>query len=95
MGNYDQRKQEEEKRLQNILERVNTLSLELSPPGPSTAAGSVACVRSLRRIIKRRDRFLYDRFIITSLILSSCLSYIFFTAVSHFFAYNKITIYLC
>ncbi|XP_029306247.1 nephrocystin-1 isoform X2 [Cottoperca gobio] len=41
VGNYDQRKQDEERRLQNILERVNTLSLELSPPGPSTAAGSV------------------------------------------------------
>uniref|UniRef100_A0A4W6EZD7 Nephronophthisis 1 n=1 Tax=Lates calcarifer TaxID=8187 RepID=A0A4W6EZD7_LATCA len=36
VGNYDQRKQEEERRLQNILERLNTLSLELSPPGPST-----------------------------------------------------------
>ncbi|KAM9345408.1 nephrocystin-1 [Symphorus nematophorus] len=42
VGNYDQRKQEEERRLQNILERVNTLSLELSPPGPSTAAGNVS-----------------------------------------------------
>ncbi|XP_059215720.1 nephrocystin-1 isoform X2 [Centropristis striata] len=42
VGNYDQRKQEEERRLQNILERVNTLSLELSPPGPSTAAGGVS-----------------------------------------------------
>ncbi|XP_033468640.2 nephrocystin-1 [Epinephelus lanceolatus] len=39
VGNYDQRKQEEERRLQNILELVNTLSLKLSPPGPSTAAG--------------------------------------------------------
>ncbi|XP_019945284.2 nephrocystin-1 [Paralichthys olivaceus] len=39
VGNYDQRKQEEETRLQNILERLNILSLELSPPGPSTAAG--------------------------------------------------------
>uniref|UniRef100_A0A3B4YE76 Nephronophthisis 1 n=1 Tax=Seriola lalandi dorsalis TaxID=1841481 RepID=A0A3B4YE76_SERLL len=44
VGNYDQRKQEEERRLQNFLERLNTLSLELSPPGPSTAAGSVTCV---------------------------------------------------
>ncbi|XP_022608672.1 nephrocystin-1 [Seriola dumerili] len=42
VGNYDQRKQEEERRLQNILERLNTLSLELSPPGPSTAAGDVS-----------------------------------------------------
>ncbi|XP_042358303.1 nephrocystin-1 [Plectropomus leopardus] len=42
VGNYDQRKQEEERRLQNILELVNTLSLELSPPGPSTAAGDVS-----------------------------------------------------
>ncbi|KAK1906026.1 Nephrocystin-1 [Dissostichus eleginoides] len=38
VGNYDQRKQEEERRLQDILERVTTLSLELSPAGPSTAA---------------------------------------------------------
>lgn len=44
MGNYDQRKQEEERRLQDMLERINTLSLELSPPGPSTTAGSVTCV---------------------------------------------------
>uniref|UniRef100_A0A3Q0S2E8 Nephronophthisis 1 n=1 Tax=Amphilophus citrinellus TaxID=61819 RepID=A0A3Q0S2E8_AMPCI len=36
VGNYDQRKQEEERRVQNILERLNTLSMELSPPGPST-----------------------------------------------------------
>ncbi|KAG8000265.1 Nephrocystin-1 [Nibea albiflora] len=35
VGNYDQRKQEEERRLQNMLERINTLYLELSPPGPS------------------------------------------------------------
>ncbi|XP_078129720.1 nephrocystin-1 isoform X2 [Sander vitreus] len=42
VGNYDQRKQEEERRLLKILERVNTLSLELSPPGPSTAAGNVS-----------------------------------------------------
>lgn len=55
MGNYDQRKQEEERRLQNILERVNTLSLELSPPGPSTAAGSVARVFAA----KKKER--YDR----------------------------------
>uniref|UniRef100_A0A3Q3W5S4 SH3 domain-containing protein n=1 Tax=Mola mola TaxID=94237 RepID=A0A3Q3W5S4_MOLML len=44
VGNYDQRKQEEERRLQTILERLNTLSLEISPPGPSAAAGSVTCV---------------------------------------------------
>uniref|UniRef100_UPI0037E78EC8 nephrocystin-1 n=1 Tax=Semicossyphus pulcher TaxID=241346 RepID=UPI0037E78EC8 len=42
VGNYDQRKQEEERRLHNLLERINTLSLELSPPGPSTAAGDVS-----------------------------------------------------
>ncbi|XP_040906013.1 nephrocystin-1 [Toxotes jaculatrix] len=42
VGNYDQRKQEEERRLQNILERLNMLSLELSPPGPSTAPGGVS-----------------------------------------------------
>ncbi|XP_054654352.1 nephrocystin-1 isoform X2 [Dunckerocampus dactyliophorus] len=35
VGNYDQRKLEEEGRLQNILEQMNKLSLELSPPGPS------------------------------------------------------------
>uniref|UniRef100_A0A3Q1FZK0 Uncharacterized protein n=1 Tax=Acanthochromis polyacanthus TaxID=80966 RepID=A0A3Q1FZK0_9TELE len=44
VGNYDQRKQEEERRLQSILERLNSLSLELSPPGPSSAAGSVSSV---------------------------------------------------
>ncbi|XP_067466719.1 nephrocystin-1 isoform X2 [Thunnus thynnus] len=42
VGNYDQRKLEEERRLQNILESLNTLSLELSPPGPSTAAGDAS-----------------------------------------------------
>ncbi|MEQ2295405.1 hypothetical protein AMECASPLE_013949 [Ameca splendens] len=42
VGNYDQRKLEEERRLQNILERLVTLSLELSPPGPSTQAGNVS-----------------------------------------------------
>ncbi|XP_034008311.1 nephrocystin-1 isoform X1 [Trematomus bernacchii] len=42
VGNYDQRKQEEERRLQDILERVTTLSLELSPAGPSTAAGDAS-----------------------------------------------------
>ncbi|XP_036980006.1 nephrocystin-1 isoform X2 [Acanthopagrus latus] len=42
VGNYDQRKQEEERRLQDMLERINTLSLELSPPGPSTTAGDVS-----------------------------------------------------
>lgn len=40
MGNYDQRKQEEERRLQEILERLNDLFLDLSPPGPSRQAGS-------------------------------------------------------
>uniref|UniRef100_A0A3P8RKS8 Nephronophthisis 1 n=1 Tax=Amphiprion percula TaxID=161767 RepID=A0A3P8RKS8_AMPPE len=40
VGNYDQRKQEEERRLQNMLERLNSLSLELSPPGPSSAEDS-------------------------------------------------------
>lgn len=43
MGNYDQRKQEQERRLQDMLERIDTLSLKLSPPGPSSAAGSVTC----------------------------------------------------
>uniref|UniRef100_A0A3P8UK60 Nephronophthisis 1 n=1 Tax=Cynoglossus semilaevis TaxID=244447 RepID=A0A3P8UK60_CYNSE len=42
VGNYEQRKQEEEKRLQNILDRLNTLSLELSPPGPSTDASNIS-----------------------------------------------------
>lgn len=42
VGNYDQRKQEEERRVQNILECLNTLSMELSPPGPSTEAGNVS-----------------------------------------------------
>ncbi|XP_071370301.1 nephrocystin-1, partial [Centroberyx affinis] len=38
VGNYDQRKQEEERRLQGLMERLSSLSLELSPPGPSSAA---------------------------------------------------------
>ncbi|XP_026209478.1 nephrocystin-1 isoform X2 [Anabas testudineus] len=42
VGNYDRRKQEEERRLQTILERLNTLSLKLSPPGPSAATGDVS-----------------------------------------------------
>ncbi|XP_030603978.1 nephrocystin-1 isoform X2 [Archocentrus centrarchus] len=46
VGNYDQRKQEEERRVQNILERLNTLSMELSPPGPSTEAGNVSKAQS-------------------------------------------------
>ncbi|KAM4607413.1 nephrocystin-1 [Polymixia lowei] len=37
VGNYDQRKREEERRLQVIIERLTSLSLELSPPGPSSA----------------------------------------------------------
>ncbi|XP_077351957.1 nephrocystin-1 [Festucalex cinctus] len=36
VGNYDQRKLEEQGRLHNILEQLNKLSVELSPPGPST-----------------------------------------------------------
>ncbi|TKS85946.1 Nephrocystin-1 [Collichthys lucidus] len=42
VGNYDQRKQEQERRLQDMLERIDTLSLKLSPPGPSSAAGRAA-----------------------------------------------------
>ncbi|KAM9727656.1 nephrocystin-1 [Menidia menidia] len=38
VGNYDERKQEEERRLQNLLDSLNTLALELSPPGPSNEA---------------------------------------------------------
>uniref|UniRef100_A0A3Q2E1A9 Nephronophthisis 1 n=1 Tax=Cyprinodon variegatus TaxID=28743 RepID=A0A3Q2E1A9_CYPVA len=36
VGNYDQRKLEEEVRLQNVLKRLVTLSLKLSPPGPNS-----------------------------------------------------------
>ncbi|XP_077437421.1 nephrocystin-1 isoform X2 [Vanacampus margaritifer] len=36
VGNYDQRKLEEQGRLHNVLEQLNKLSVELSPPGPST-----------------------------------------------------------
>ncbi|KAK7902108.1 hypothetical protein WMY93_018877 [Mugilogobius chulae] len=36
VGNYDQRKQEEATKLQNILKLLETLFLELSPPGPSS-----------------------------------------------------------
>ncbi|XP_038151645.1 nephrocystin-1 [Cyprinodon tularosa] len=39
VGNYDQRKLEEEVRLQNVLKRLVTLSLKLSPPGPSSEVG--------------------------------------------------------
>lgn len=48
VGNYDQRKQEEGRRLQNVLEQLNTLYLELSPPGPSSAAGSVQWTKKRR-----------------------------------------------
>ncbi|XP_049592785.1 nephrocystin-1 [Syngnathus scovelli] len=36
VGNYDQRKRDEQGRLHNVLEQLNKLSVELSPPGPST-----------------------------------------------------------
>ncbi|KAL6102256.1 uncharacterized protein ACO6RY_17337 [Pungitius sinensis] len=39
VGNYEQRKQVEETRLEDILKRVNGLSLELSPPGPALLQG--------------------------------------------------------
>lgn len=42
VGNYDQRKQEEERRLLNVLERLVSLSLELSPSGPSAQAGKAS-----------------------------------------------------
>uniref|UniRef100_A0A3B3DHR8 Nephronophthisis 1 n=1 Tax=Oryzias melastigma TaxID=30732 RepID=A0A3B3DHR8_ORYME len=48
VGNYDQRKQEEERRLQEILERLNDLFLDLSPPGPSRQAGDVSKDKSRR-----------------------------------------------
>ncbi|XP_056903466.1 nephrocystin-1 [Takifugu flavidus] len=35
VANYEQRKLLEERRLSNILEQINTLFLQLSPPGPS------------------------------------------------------------
>uniref|UniRef100_A0A3B3ZG06 SH3 domain-containing protein n=1 Tax=Periophthalmus magnuspinnatus TaxID=409849 RepID=A0A3B3ZG06_9GOBI len=40
VGNYDQRKQEEVTKLQNILKLLETLFLELSPPGPSSTTES-------------------------------------------------------
>ncbi|KAM9803748.1 LOW QUALITY PROTEIN: nephrocystin-1 [Neosynchiropus ocellatus] len=40
VGSYDQRKQEQEKRLRDICEILTNLSLELSPPGPSKTAGA-------------------------------------------------------
>ncbi|KAM4730467.1 LOW QUALITY PROTEIN: nephrocystin-1 [Anableps anableps] len=42
VGNYDQRKLEEERRLQNILERLVTLSLELHHQAPATQADNVS-----------------------------------------------------
>ncbi|XP_013889255.1 nephrocystin-1 [Austrofundulus limnaeus] len=39
---YDRKKQAEERRLKKMLERLNTLSLELSPPGPSAAADNIS-----------------------------------------------------
>ncbi|XP_076016379.1 nephrocystin-1 [Genypterus blacodes] len=42
VGSYDQRKEEEEKRLKSILECLNTLFMQLSPPGPSTSAGDTS-----------------------------------------------------
>ncbi|XP_078788629.1 nephrocystin-1 isoform X2 [Oryzias latipes] len=48
VGNYDQRKQEEERRLQKIVERLNDLSLDLSPPGPSRDTGDVSKDESQR-----------------------------------------------
>ncbi|KAM9364988.1 nephrocystin-1 [Pholidichthys leucotaenia] len=42
VGSYHQRKQEEERRVENVLEVLNRLSMELSPPGPSTAEGNVS-----------------------------------------------------
>ncbi|XP_051936543.1 nephrocystin-1 isoform X2 [Hippocampus zosterae] len=36
VGNYDQRKLEEQGRLRNVLEQLNKVSVRLSPPGPST-----------------------------------------------------------
>ncbi|CAL1577920.1 unnamed protein product [Knipowitschia caucasica] len=41
VGNYDQRKQEEATKLQNILKHLETLFLELSPPGPSSILNDV------------------------------------------------------
>ncbi|KAJ0067014.1 hypothetical protein NL108_006246, partial [Boleophthalmus pectinirostris] len=40
VGNYEQRKQEEVTKLQNILKHLETLFLELSPPGPSSTKES-------------------------------------------------------
>lgn len=42
--NYEQRKLLEERRLANILEQINTLFLQLSPPGPSATTESVTDV---------------------------------------------------
>ncbi|CAN9499587.1 unnamed protein product [Ophioblennius macclurei] len=42
VGNYDQRKQQEETRLRGIVERLNHLSLELSPAGPSSGTGDAS-----------------------------------------------------
>ncbi|XP_055083431.1 nephrocystin-1 isoform X1 [Periophthalmus magnuspinnatus] len=41
VGNYDQRKQEEVTKLQNILKLLETLFLELSPPGPSSTTEDI------------------------------------------------------
>ncbi|XP_020776810.2 nephrocystin-1 [Boleophthalmus pectinirostris] len=41
VGNYEQRKQEEVTKLQNILKHLETLFLELSPPGPSSTKDEI------------------------------------------------------
>ncbi|KAM8852252.1 nephrocystin-1 [Synchiropus picturatus] len=42
VGSYDQRKQEQEKRLRHMCEILKHLSVELSPPGPSKATGDAS-----------------------------------------------------
>ncbi|KAF7220260.1 nephrocystin-1 isoform X1 [Nothobranchius furzeri] len=55
VGSYDQRKQEEEKRLKNILERLNKLFMEISPPGPSSEIESVLLKENKHHLSKNNS----------------------------------------
>uniref|UniRef100_A0A7N9ASV4 Nephronophthisis 1 n=1 Tax=Mastacembelus armatus TaxID=205130 RepID=A0A7N9ASV4_9TELE len=57
-----------ERRLQNIMERLNMLSMELSPPGPTVAAGSVASVFSAKTKL-----YIYSSHISFSSSFKTCL----------------------
>lgn len=62
MGNYDQRKLEEQGRLHNVLEQLNKVSVRLSPPGPSTEppSGSVALLTPSHNVDKMTKIFIHS-----------------------------------